>query len=327
MRDSGQGERHRSFPDLEPGATAGDSRRARRRITGGMTRFLVLVTTIVLFVTACGAGASPAPRLTNAAAHTHPSLHAVATARRREAGRKAQKLLQRVVLPPGTRRIGGPAVLAQRDTGVSILHETAWRFAFRRVQMPLESVFAFEKSHPPVGFEYIGGGGLYRSLDFSSGGMGVNQRLLTVDLARLAGRTVLRLEAGVAWIDPRSPREVVPAGVREIDIRDGRVKRGVKKPDNIARIVRWFDELNIAPRIGVFDCPYISTRTVRFAFRSGRGAELASAVAGTSPATGCSPIQFTIGGKRQTPLVDATFGRRAFVNRVERLLGLRFPRR
>jgi hypothetical protein len=150
--------------------------------------------------------------------------------------------------------------------------------------------------------------------------------LLTVDLAQSSGRTLIRVEAGVAWIFPRSPREVVPTAVREVDIRDGRLRRSVTRPENVAHIVRWFDALNVVSDIGMFDCPFIGAPRITFVFRSAQGAALASAVAGTSPATGCSPIEFTIGGKRQIPLVDATFGRYAFVNRVERLLGVRFPR-
>lgn len=211
-------------------------------------------------------------------------------------------------------------------TPVSILTETAWRFAFRRVRMPLESVFAFLKAHPPAGFRYIGGGGLYRSLDFDNGGMGSRERLLTVDLARLADRTVMRLEAGVPWIDPRSPREVVPAGVRELDIRDRHVRRNVTKPANVVRIVRWFDALNVVPGT-IVSCVAASATRVTFVFRSAHGAALAGAVAGGSPANGCSPVEFTIGGKRQIPLVDSSFGRDTFLNRVQRLLGLRFPTR
>jgi hypothetical protein len=287
-----------------------------------MRRLLLLGTAIVLVVTACGAGASPAPRLSTVAARSRPSLHAIAAARKREAGREAQKLLRLVVLPRGARRIGEPPILAQRDTGVSILTEMAWRFAFRRVRRPLDSVFAFVKAHPPHGFKYIGGGGLYRSLDFSNRALGSRQRLLTVDLARVAGRTVVRLEAGVAWIYPRSPREMVPATVREIDIRERQMSRNVTNPAKVARLARWFDALNVVPGSSVFGCPFFPNARIKLVFRSAQGAELASAVALASPATGCSPIEFSIGGKRQTPLVDATFGRHTFVNRVRRLLGL-----
>jgi hypothetical protein len=65
-----------------------------------MRRFLPLGTAFLLVVTACGAGSKPAPprapRLSNLAAHTRPSTHALAAAREREAGRKAEQLLRRV---------------------------------------------------------------------------------------------------------------------------------------------------------------------------------------------------------------------------------------
>jgi hypothetical protein len=293
-----------------------------------MRRLLLLGTACVLVVTACGAGASPASRLSNVSAHTRPSLHAIAVARKREAGRKAERLLGRVLLPRGARRIAEPPVLAQRDTGISLLTETAWRFSFWRVRMPLESLYASLKAHPPRGFRYVGGGGLYRSLDFFNGYTGVRQRQLTVDLSRVAGLTVVRLEAGVPWIYPRSPREVVPAGVREVDIRNGHLRRRVRRPANVARIVRWFDELNVLqPGTTGIECPAILASRVTFVFRSAAGAKPATAIVPSRPASACSAIEFTIDGRPQKPLVDGTFGRRAFVNRVQRLLGLRFAKR
>lgn len=292
-----------------------------------MRRLLLLGTACALVVTACGAGASPAPRLSNLAARGGPSLHAIAAARKREAGREAQLLLRRAVLPRGARRIERPAVLRQRDTGISLTSELAWRFSFWRVSMPLDLVSGFVKAHPPHGFHYYGGGGVYPSLDFDNRAAGSKKRLLTVDLARLAGRTVIRVEAGVAWIYPRSPREVVPAGVREIDIRNGRLSRSVTKPANVARIVRWFDALNvIQPGTTGLECIFIPASRVTFVFRSADGGELARAVVPSRPASACGAIEFSIGGKRQTPLIDATSGRRAFSSRVQRLLGVRFTR-
>jgi hypothetical protein len=290
-----------------------------------MRRLLLLGTASALVVTACGAGASPAPRLSNVAAHARSGLHAIAAARRHAAGRKAQRLLQRVALPRRARRVGELPILSQSDTGVSILHETAWRHAFWRVRAPLASVYRFVKAHPARGFRYFGGGGLYRSLDFDNGVVGLGQRELIVDLARVGGGTDLRVEAGVAWAYPRSPREVVPAGTREIDIRDGRVRRAVTRPANVARIVRWFDALDVLPAAGIFNCPIMAGSRVTFVFRSAAGARLASAVASSVPATGCSPVEFTIGSERQKPLVDRDY-RHPFISRVQRLLHLRFRR-
>jgi hypothetical protein len=190
------------------------------------------------------------------------------------------------------------------------------------VPQSVDSVFAFVKLHPPLGFHYIGGGGVYQSLDFANGSIGPRQRLLTVDLAPLAGRTVVRVEAGVAWIYPRSPQEVVPAGVREIDIHDRTLKRRIVDPAKVDRIVRWFDALNVLQPGLIVHCPLISSQRATLVFRSASGARLATAIVRPRPATVCNPIAFSIRGHRQRPLIDGASGRHPFLVRVWRLLGL-----
>jgi hypothetical protein len=50
-----------------------------------------------------------------------------------------------------------------------------------------------------------------------------------------------------------------------------------------------------------------------------------SVLAPSVPASSCETIQFTIHGQRQTPLIDSTpESGQAFVERVQRLLGIRF---
>jgi hypothetical protein len=193
------------------------------------------------------------------------------------------------------------------------------------------------KTHPPAGLKWgsgasSGGPGSANAMeDFygrSVGGRPV-QRLLTVSMARRGGRTVIRVDAGAAWVYPRSPREVVPVGVREIDITGGGVSRHVDRPARVRRIVRWFDALNIVqPGQPAVSCPLILASQVKVSFRSRSGAQLARALVPSSPANGCNPIRFFIGGEGQTPLIDGTPGRgKAFVRRVERLLGVRFSSR
>src|SRR5690242_19352281 len=172
-----------------------------------MRRLLLLGTAFALVATACGAGASPAPRLSNTAAHTPPSLRAIAKARKREAGRQAQRLLRRVVLPAGARRIGKPGVLGKPDTGISLTTELAWRFAYWSVPRSIASVAAFVKFHPVAGFHYYGGAGIYQSLYFDNGFRGTRQRLVTIELASPTGRTVVRVKTEIPWIYPRSPHE------------------------------------------------------------------------------------------------------------------------
>jgi hypothetical protein len=154
------------------------------------------------------------------------------------------------------------------------------------------------------------------------------QRLLAVTLVALHGWTVIRVDAGAAWIYPRSPHEAVPRGVREIDIRDGRVHRRVVGSTNVARIVHWFDALNVTQLGAAVICPAILASKVTLVFRSASGARVARSVVPSQPADGCDPIAFSIRGHVQTPLIDGTPGAgRAFVDRVQRLLGVRFPER
>jgi hypothetical protein len=195
----------------------------------------------------------------------------------------------------------------------------------------------FLKAHPTAGLRWGGGG--------SDGGPGPPnaiesfygrlvggrpvQRVLSFGLAHERARTFIRVDAGAAWVYPRSPREVLPAGLRAIDISGGGVSRHVTAPARVARIVRWFDALNIVqPGQGAVHCALGPLYSVKFVFRSASGAELASAIVPAGPTNGCDPIQFTLGGRTQTPLIDSTPGKgKAFIDRVQRLLRIRFPAR
>jgi hypothetical protein len=298
-----------------------------------MKRLLTLGIAL-LVVTTCAAGTKPVGFHLH-----HPSTKAVAAARRREAGRKAERLLHRIVLPPGARRIrqpGGIDILSRSGLGTSVLTEFAQRHSFWRVPVALSQVVAFVKSHSLPGFDQasssqsVGGQRpVYRSLDFygpPTRGRPL-QRLFTITAVALHGATVVRADAGAAWIYPRSRREAVPVGAREIDIRDEHVARRIVDRAKVARIIRWFDALDVAPPGVHVECMAIIASRATFVFRSARGARLATAVVPSRPADGCDSIAFSIRGRRQMPLIDGIFGRRAFVNRVGRLLGLRFPAR
>jgi hypothetical protein len=294
-----------------------------------MKRLLPLGTVLVV-VTACAAGTRSAPQAVGVGLKQHPSVAAVAVARELKAGRKAEKLLHRVVLPPGARRSWRPAgvyALSHSGLGTSMAYEFAERHGFWRVPARLSTVVPFAKVHSLPRFEQPSSAGsarfqrpVCRSLDFVA-----PQRSVTITAVALHGSTVVRVDAGAAWIYPRSPREVVPAGVREIDIRDEHVARRVVDRARVERIVRWFDALDIVPPGAHVICGPILASTARFVFRSARGTKVATAVVPSRPATGCGAIAFSIRGRPQAPLIDSVFGRRAFVNRVQRLLGLGFP--
>jgi hypothetical protein len=149
-------------------------------------------------------------------------------------------------------------------------------------------------------------------------------RMLTVTMIRRAGRTLIRVDAGAVWIYPRSPSEIVPAGVRVIVVRFGRLnvalERRVSRRGDIARIIRWFDALDIVqPGVFVRCGPFVPPGTMTFDFLSDHDVLLAQAKA---PARGystlCNPVSFSIRGHRQTPLMGANF-----TARVKKLLRIR----
>jgi hypothetical protein len=308
-----------------------------------MRRLLPPAGALVLVLAACGGSHRRVLTVTDAAPIIPVrSVQSIAATRRREASRKAEKLLRRVVLPPGAVRVRRlPAhsseVLLASQLGVSMETKFADRHAFWSVRRPLAGVDRFLKAHPTAGLSWDSGGsdvgpGPPNAIESFYGrlvGGRPVQRLLSFALAREKGRTFIRVDAGAAWVYPRSPREVLPAGVREIDISGGGVSRHVTARTKVARIGRWFDALNIVqPGQGVVSCAIGPPYDVKFVFRAASGAELAGAIVPDGPTDGCHPIRFTIGGRRQTPLIDSTPGRgRAFIDRVQRLLRIRFPAR
>jgi hypothetical protein len=296
----------------------------------------LLVAAVLLSACASGHRSSSGSDVIDYRPHVpRSSVTPLANRRERRAGSEAERLLKRVPLPPGATRLENPPPasdqLSRSGLGVSTVSMTADRYSFWRVPESGPAVIAFEKKHMLAGLRGEGGGSSpdgWRSEEFYGPVVdGSPQRAVSVTVARFSGRLVLRLDAGVSWIYPRSPSEVVPAAVREIDIRDETIDRRMTEPAKVARIVAWFDRLNVVQPGPTVGCMAIGGSPIELVFRSASGARLADAVVPSFPATNCDSIQFSVGGKRQTSLIDATSGRRAFANRLARLLGVQFPER
>ena len=136
---------------------------------------------------------------------------------------------------------------------------------------------------------------------------------------------MIEVDASVAWIYPRSPQQVAPAGTREIDIRAHKSSVHVTDPDQVRRIVRRFNALLLGHRDNGFGCNELvqwPTPTVDFVFRSASGARLASASAPLGTAERCNPIVLSV-GKKGTLLVDRLSGP-SFVSRVGKMVGVSF---
>jgi hypothetical protein len=147
--------------------------------------------------------------------------------------------------------------------------------------------------------------------------------LLVAATSRPGGSTAIRVDAQVVWVVARSPREAVPAGARQVDLREGRRPPfRLTAPAEVARIVRWLDELPVV-QPGAYSCPLlVSGPVIVLDVRGRRGALLARArFALYGPgrslvSTQCNPLGFAVRGRRQRPLVGGRF-----LPRLERLLG------
>src|SRR5579875_2394325 len=152
----------------------------------------------------------------------------------------------------------------------------------------------------------------------------LDQRVLSVTVVQLtATETGVRTDGEAVWVSLRPASERLPASVREIVITrvspgepSGLVAR-VRDPAKVGRIVAWLNALGIA-QPGTMSCPAFGFPLIRFAFRTGTGEPIAGAsVYAGGPSGQCNPIELSLRGRRQPPLVGA-----GFLARVERLLGV-----
>ena len=249
------------------------------------------------------------------------------------AQRDAQRLLRRVVLPSGAIRVAaepkGDGGVLSSPGGYPAVLDLVDVHAFWRVRSRLGSVLAFVKRHVPRGGLWSGAG--------SSGGPGIppNRQLMfsfpavmgrigpawmnVTAVALPGGSTGVRVDAQVSpWV--RSSGEQVPAGVHTIDIKSlPRVSLRVSNPAKVEQIIRWIDALEIV-QPGTYSCPFAPHGpTVTFDFRGVGGVALANASVTGSPSGPCNPIDFSVHGQAETPLIGANF-----LMQVSGLLGVRF---
>ena len=171
---------------------------------------------------------------------------------------------------------------------------------------------------------------------FPASGPAISSRSLIFSLVGLrGGGTGIEVNASDIWIMPRPASEKIPFEVRELDIHESHVmpsdKRRTPPTDRVVtgvrlrRIIAWLNALSIG-QPGAYSCPaeVYSPRdvTITFSFRNAsRLPVLATAqlLDNGRPSDQCNPIEFSIRGRTQTPLIGANF-----LTRVERALALHF---
>ena len=291
-----------------------------------MKRLLLPASALVLVVTGCGAGTSAPQPVASRPPTRSVDVRPVAAARERAAKQAATRLLHAVVLPPGSRRRREPTEYGGmiRNPG-GLLGKVVRLHGYWTVHAPLAFVVSFFERHHPPGLEEGGGqigvgAPLRRELTFFA--RHPSRVVSVTGLQTRKGSTLVRVDAQVVWIYPRSPLEKVPPGVHRIEI-SGLYSASVTDRAQIERIAGWFDRLPIVPPGGRPSCPVFTGGTTNFEFRGAGGALLAAAhLSLDNPplgrSGGCNPIRFTIGGRVQAPLLGGRF-----VGRVRRLLGIR----
>jgi hypothetical protein len=293
-----------------------------------------------------GTGASPRsapPRssrptpASTAASHKSPTL----AANRGAARRDARYLLSRLRVPPGATSVSAQPAGADGwlKAAPALTGTSAGAHAWWTVPGTPDAVLADIRSRPPVGATLLGTatagnsrtGRMVQELDYGWPAIPgvIRSRQLAISVTTVSGGvTGVLVQAESEWTVPRPASERVPAGTHEIDITvappGGPVTRtlAVTDPGKIRRIVALFDAMPIA-QPGTYACPLeLNPRLLTFTFRAAPdGAALAQATYtafGSNPGSGlCSPIQFTIAGRRQDPLIGG-----AFVTQVQRMLGV-----
>jgi hypothetical protein len=264
---------------------------------------------------------------------------------RHAAARDASQLLRRVKLPagamPSSREPGGDGGVLGSPPFSEGVQNLIDRHGWWTVNEPPDQVLGYITSHPPYGGvknTTCSGGGNQPS--WSCVGFGFPARAgvlgfreLTVKVVGLGnGRSGIRTDAQVQWIIVRPAGERVPPGVGEIVVarsgQHGGEAVAVGDPSTMHKIIRLFDALPVL-QPGAWSCPAVPSKAAldSFSFQpagGGRALARASVRADVGRSnTGCDAMSFSIGGRRQLPLVRA----RRFLLAVGHLLQFRLTQR
>jgi hypothetical protein len=283
-----------------------------------------------------------ANRASGSAVRHHASVPTTAS-NRRAAVREAKHLLQDVVPPPGAVvQSSGTAIGAHARLVTAAL---ASAVAYRTWTVPGDpaSVLSFVQSHLPPGSTIVstGYGGLPVTHSVTRSWPPVHGildgRWLDIEVtARSDGGTRLYADGQSQWVIVRPKGEYIPAGVREVDITDGRpgrapfLSRDVTSRATVHKLVTLFNSLEIVQPVAI-NCPAESvTPIVEIAFRTaGNGAPVALAKVSSSanlswpasvPGWECFSIAFNVGGRSWPALVGNV------IRPIQRLLRVKLGR-
>lgn len=267
--------------------------------------------------------------------------HRTTAANRRLAIRDANTLLAGVTPPAGsTVRASGKGVGLHARLLTTAF---ASAVAYRTWKAPgnASSVLSFVEAHLPKGSKVFSSGAGGPSPTFQSVTLAwppvkgrLEVRWLQIDVTSAgSNKTLLHAESQSQWLVVRLANELIPAGVREVDVtrawpgKPPLLSRSVTNRNKVHSLVALFNSLGVI-QPGTTSCPGETLSpvvTVEFRRASTDTPVAAASVSAAAdyswpagvPGWACYPIGFTVRGHSRTPLVGNV------ITPIERLLGVR----
>lgn len=286
----------------------------RKRLGAALT-----VAAVALALTSC-TSSPPAPSSAAAAAR---AVSATSQTLKQRAEKAAAAILASVPLPPGGQRLAAPLSLPGRaPQSPSIYVVAAWEVhltTYWEAPGSPRAVLAWEVAHVPreytpecgspgpppwsCGFEIPSPG---VPLGITSQGVLIG-RILDVEVASAGrGRTGIRLDAWVAWVQPRPASSVIPPTARTVTIANtggGRPPAPVTitDPATVRKLAARIDGLALSTTAVGTPCPPPQGPYLSLTFRARPGGPVL-ALARTGQ--GCYTVALTVGGEQQPALAN-----------------------
>jgi hypothetical protein len=256
----------------------------RSRLVAGVTAMVVFVLAVSVYVIPAVRGHNDQPAPSEAASRSSGPLF-VPGAPKSAAIAEVNRLMGLAHIPPGSQPRNHSPVRALNSPlsgsiGCSIdpcryaIQTTAWWL----MPMPMEQALSWLRSHPPAGLFLDGSAGSSNltgsvSWTYRAGPSPVyTQAELSLAVAkRGAQKSVLRADAGVLWVPPRTAAEHVPANVEQVKLvkykGDAVVARSTAHGDParaLAGLLNYLGRSNMDPPSCPFDGKNATHYTMTF---------------------------------------------------------------
>jgi hypothetical protein len=273
---------------------------------------------VALALTSC----TSSPRGSSSAAEAARGVSATSQSLKLRAEKAAEATLASVPMPPGGDRLAAPLSLAAPQPP-SIYVVAAWEVhltAYLEAPGSPRAVLAWEVAHVPRTYTAVCGspGPPPWSCGFEIPSPGVGSEIsspgvllgreLNVEVASAGdGRTGIRLDAWVAWVQPRPASDVIPPTTRTVTIADpddDRLPAPVTSSDpaTVRKLVALINGLALSTdAVGTPCPPGINPLVLSLTFRARPGGPVLAVAQTGQP---CYTVALTVRGEQQPALAN-----------------------